>query len=88
MYIAFGLIVRGEGKATNNLIIVFPKGKVQASFAKIHSVSYAGENDCYEQGKEIVITRRSSMIIDAEGNVCMSITCLDEVDIYDIDMSS
>lgn len=54
VYIAFGMILNGKSKATNNLIVVSPEGKIEASYAKIHPFSFAHENDFYEAGRELV----------------------------------
>lgn len=54
VYIAFGVILKGKYKSTNNLIVVSPEGKTEANYAKIHPFSFAHENDFYEAGRKIV----------------------------------
>ncbi len=53
--IAFGIVLRKEAKATNNLIIVDKIGKVASSYSKIHPFSFSGENNYYSEGKELGI---------------------------------
>lgn len=54
MYVAFGVVLAKGEKATNNLLIINPEGKIIANYAKIHPFSYANENDYYVAGSELV----------------------------------
>ena len=41
IYIAFGVIISKQNKATNNLIILSPQGQVICRYEKIHPFSFA-----------------------------------------------
>jgi predicted amidohydrolase len=56
IYISFGVILKYEDKATNNLLTVSPKGELLANYAKIHPFSYADEDKYYVGGSRLVST--------------------------------
>jgi predicted amidohydrolase len=51
--IAFGVVFRKDGKATNNLIILDKRGAVLANYAKIHPFSFSGEDNFFEGGEKL-----------------------------------
>jgi omega-amidase len=51
--IAFGVVLKKEDKATNNLIVLDKRGTLLANYAKIHPFSFSGENIYYEGGNEL-----------------------------------
>ena len=51
--IAFGVVLTKGEKTTNNVLIVDSKGKLLATYAKIHPFSFSGENNHYAGGNEI-----------------------------------
>jgi omega-amidase len=53
--IAFGIILKSNNKATNNLIVINRQGIVSGNYAKIHPFSYSGEDNFFEKGNEAVI---------------------------------
>jgi len=54
IYISFGIALKKEGKATNNLITISPKGELIANYAKIHPFSCAKENEHYAGEEQLV----------------------------------
>jgi len=51
--IAFGVVLRKDEKATNNLIILDKRGTLLANYSKIHPFSFSGENNYYTGGDEL-----------------------------------
>jgi omega-amidase len=51
--IAFGMVLRKDDKATNNLIILDKKGSLLANYSKIHPFSFSGENNYYAGGDRL-----------------------------------
>ena len=51
--IAFGVVLRKDDKATNNLIILDKNGNLLANYAKIHPFSFSGENNYYAGGDKL-----------------------------------
>ena len=51
--IAFGVVLRKDDRATNNLIILDKRGTLLANYAKIHPFSFSGENNYYAGGDEL-----------------------------------
>jgi len=54
VYVSFGIALRKEGKTTNNLVTVSPKGELLANYAKIHPFSHAKEDEHYAGGDALV----------------------------------
>ncbi|MBZ0177923.1 MAG: hypothetical protein K8F36_01440 [Melioribacteraceae bacterium] len=52
-----GVIEKDDHKIYNSLIHIDAMGLIHARYRKIHPFSYAKENDFYDRGKKIVITK-------------------------------
>ncbi|WP_315264302.1 nitrilase-related carbon-nitrogen hydrolase [Tannerella forsythia] len=63
IYLSFGMILKSETKATNNLITISPTGEVLANYIKIHPFSYAGENKYYDKGTKLCKTMVSDALV-------------------------
>ena len=53
VYITFGLIIKSDSYATNNLITTDRIGNIIMFYEKIHPFSYSGENKFYKSGSRI-----------------------------------
>lgn len=61
--VAYGISLKKDGKATNNLVVVNRSGQEIASYSKIHPFSYSGEDNYYIPGKKIKMVEISGAII-------------------------
>lgn len=62
--IVFGVVFRSQsGKATNNLIMMDRKGEIQVNYAKIHPFTYAGEDEFFEGGNTLGLTKLNNFSI-------------------------
>jgi omega-amidase len=54
VHVAFGVVLTGQEKPRNCLVVVDPAGVEVASYAKIHPFSHVGEDDHFEGGDCLV----------------------------------
>lgn len=55
--IIFGMACKSEGKAENTLIHVSQQGEILARYVKMHSFSFAGENNHFAAGDRLATVR-------------------------------
>jgi predicted amidohydrolase len=62
--IVFGVVFKSQSvKATNNLIMINPKGDLQVNYAKIHPFTYAGEDKFFEGGNILGLAKLNDLNI-------------------------
>ena len=62
IFIIFGLVLRKEGRVTNNLIVVSPDGAIIANYAKIHPFSYSQEDKFYNEGSGLGVVSLENIL--------------------------
>ena len=63
IYLSFGMILKSETKATNNLITILPTGEIFVNYIKIHPFSYVEENKYYDKGTKLCKTMVSDALV-------------------------
>jgi omega-amidase len=53
--VAFGMVLDGEQRPRNTLVVMDREGRERARYAKLHPFTYGGEHVHYERGRDAVV---------------------------------